>query len=97
MPLFDPQITMRVLTMDGVQSLDIPDPFERSLVATHWNAVDSYLGGDPSALRALHADLLDSADPRVAGNYLMFDERQIDWHASRGQTGGFELYEDTAS
>ena len=87
MPPFNPKITMRVLTTEGLMHLVVPDPFERSLVGTHWNAIDAYLSGDPSALRELHADVLDAPDPLVAGKQLSFDERQIAWYASRGQTG----------
>lgn len=33
---------MRVLTPRGVVETDLPDPFDRSMVGRHWNAVGYY-------------------------------------------------------
>lgn len=86
---------MRVLTTRGVAFVDLPDPWDRSTVGRHWNAVRDFLEhGDDRSLRALEAELLRSADGVVVGDVeLSFDLDLIEREAFRGEARFEDLYE----
>lgn len=86
---------LRVMTSRGVQHVSGLDPWERSTVASHWNAVRDFLeNGDDHSLRSLEAELLRSADGVVVGDVeLSFNLDLIEREAFRGETRFEELYE----
>lgn len=64
---------IHVLTSDGDRVLAAPDPAERSVVATHMNAVARYArGDDPTG-----AGLRRFRGKRIAGHRLV-DDRDLD-------------------
>jgi len=87
--------TIRVFTTEGVDFVDGLDPWERSTVARHWNAVRDFLeDGDPHSLRSLEAELLRSADGVVVGDVeLVFDLDAIEREAFRGDVHFESIYE----
>lgn len=87
--------TIRVLTTRGVDFVDIPDPWDRSTVGRHWNAVRDFLeNGDDRSLRSLEAELLRSADGVLVGDVeLSFNLDFIEQEAFRGEARFEELYE----
>ena len=86
---------IRVLTPSGVQFVDVPDPWERSTVARHWNAVRDFLeNGDPRTLRQLEAELLRTGDGVLVGDVeLGFDLDVIEREAFRGDVQFESIYE----
>lgn len=87
--------TMRVLTARGVQFVEIDDPWERSTVARHWNAVRDFLeNGDPSTLRRLEANLITSPYGVLVGDVeLGFDLDANEREAFRGDVQFESIYE----
>jgi hypothetical protein len=87
--------TVRVFTADGVQFVDGLDPWERSAVARHWNAVRDFLeNGDTRTLRRLEAELITSPNGVLVGDAeLGFDLDLIEREAFRGDVQFESIYE----
>lgn len=89
----DPLI--RVFTTSGVEFVHIPDPWERSTVARHWNAIREFLEyGDVRTVHALEAELLRSPSGVMVGDVeLTFDLDLIERKGFEGETGFESIYE----
>lgn len=87
--------TIRVLTTRGVAFVDVSDPWERSAVGRHWNAVREFLEyGDDRTLRALEVELLQSPNGVLVGDVeLSFDLDLIEREAFRGEVHFESIYE----
>jgi len=92
---FNPRITMRVLTANGVQFVEDLDPAERSLVASHWNAVREFLErGDTGSLSRLEIELATRAKGGLGNDVdLCFDLDVIEREAFRGDVQFESIYE----
>lgn len=86
---------MRVMTNNGVQHVSDLDPWDRSTVASHWNAVRDFLeNGDPSTLRRLESELLTTPNGVLVGDVeLGFDLDVIEREAFRGDVQFESIYE----
>src|SRR5947207_2244221 len=81
----DSDVLMRVVTTRGVLDLEVHDPGERSIAASHWNAVKGYLGDDETVL-------LPFAKLTVAGYELETDLDVIDIRESEGDLDIEHIY-----
>jgi len=80
---------MRVLTIGGVEFVDVRDPVERSTVGGYWNAVRHYLStGDDSRLWGFEGE-------SIGGRRLETDLDAIEEWARRGELDFEEIYERT--
>lgn len=86
---------IRVFGTRGIGFVDGLDPWERSTVARHWNAIREFLeDGDARTLRALEAELLRSTDGVMVGDVeLTFDLDLIERKGFEGETGFESIYE----
>jgi len=80
-----PDLLMRVVTTLGVLDLEVLDPEERSIAASHWNAVKGYLGDDESAL-------IPFQSLTVAGHELETSLDVIDIRESEGEFDTEHIY-----
>ena len=81
---------MDVLTIDGLQNLDVRSSRKRSLVSRHWSAVNAYVNhGELGPLRALQGQ-------SVAGHLLECDYDAIDEWSRRGELEIEDIYAETA-
>jgi hypothetical protein len=81
---------MDVLTIDGLQNLDVRSSRQRTLVSRHWNAIRLYR--DYGELQPLR-DLVGSS---VAGHLLECDYDAIDEWARLGELEIEDIYAETA-
>jgi hypothetical protein len=82
-----PNPTIRVLTTEGLQFLQVSD-HDASLVGAHWNAVRRYLDtGD-------HTALTHSQGVTVDGHVLETDPETIEWLAIRGDVRFESIYNE---
>ncbi len=77
---------MRLLSQtDGIVDLDVPDPYERSVLGGYWNDVRLYLEGQPY-------DLRQYAGLTVAGHSLEIDLDAIEYLANSGELEFEDIY-----
>ena len=77
---------IRILTQDGIDFIEVPDPHERSEAGTYWNAVRTYLRtGDDSALSPFEGET-------IAGKYVQTDLDAIEEWARRGELDFEDIY-----
>lgn len=90
-----PYNLIRVFGTRGVTHADGLDPWERSTVARHWNAVREFLErGEDRTLRALEAELLQTPNGVMVGDVeLGFDLDLIEREAFRGEVRFESIYE----
>jgi hypothetical protein len=77
---------MRVFTGKEVRTVEVDDPWERSLLGSYWNAVKQYLdtGSEPV--------LWDFEGKTVAGLPLQTNPDQIEAAARRGEVEFEDIY-----
>jgi hypothetical protein len=80
---------MRVLTRDGIEDLHVSDPSERSIIGSHWNAIQHFLNtGEDDRL-------LDLEGERVLGRPLEIDPDRIEYWARYGELDFEDIYPST--
>jgi hypothetical protein len=80
---------MRVLTNDGVEDFNVPNSDERSLVGSHWNAIQYFLStGDEDRL-------FEFENQTVGGRNLETDPDRIEYWARYGELDFEDIYEST--